>query len=175
MSTHFIQTFQLIDGTTIRQLQYDSICYRPHPKDGEDTVFTGVCPHPGGGGGGGEVPHLRPIILPLVPCPFWGVPPSPSHNTSTGPMSFPGGYLNDSSKVPSQGGTPVPERGFPPASDGVPPSQGRGTPLRIGQQREYLKCGGQNASCVYAGRLSCYCYFRKLILKDSWQSLTKLY
>ena len=27
-------------------------------------------------GGGGGVPHLHPIILPLVPCPFWGYPPS---------------------------------------------------------------------------------------------------
>ena len=47
-------------------------CYRPHPKDGKGTFFTGVClPTPGGG----------------------GFTPSPSHNTSTSPMSFPGGTL----------------------------------------------------------------------------------
>ena len=40
--------------------------YRPHPKDGEGTVFTGVCL--------------------FTPARFT---PSPSHNTSTGPMSFP--------------------------------------------------------------------------------------
>ena len=33
------------------------------------------------------VPHLHPIILPLVPCPFQGNP-SPPHNTSTGSISF---------------------------------------------------------------------------------------
>ena len=36
------------------------------------------------------VPHLHPIILPLLLCPFWGYMPSPSHNTFTGLMSFPG-------------------------------------------------------------------------------------
>ena len=35
--------------------------------------------------------HTHPIILPLVPCPFQRGYPSPSHNTSTGPMSFPEG------------------------------------------------------------------------------------
>ena len=41
--------------------------YRPHPKDGEGTVFTGVCLFTPGGQG---VPHLHPVVLPLVPCPF---------------------------------------------------------------------------------------------------------
>ena len=50
--------------------------YRPHPKDGEGTVLTGVCPHPGG-------------------------TQFPSHNTSTGPMSFlEWGYPSDWSQVP---------------------------------------------------------------------------
>ena len=43
-----------------------------------------VCPQ-----GGGGMPHLHPVIFPVVPCPFWGSTPSPSHNTSTGPRSFP--------------------------------------------------------------------------------------
>ena len=42
--------------------------YRPHPKDVEGTVFTGVC-----------------LSTPV------GGTPSLSHGTSTGPMSFPGG------------------------------------------------------------------------------------
>ena len=57
--------------------------YRPHPKDGEGIVFTGVCPSTPGGGEGAF--HLHPIILPLVhvlsgvpqwlvPCPFLGIP-----------------------------------------------------------------------------------------------------
>ena len=33
-------------------------------------VMFSVCSHPGGGGG--WLPDLHPIILPLVPCPFWG-------------------------------------------------------------------------------------------------------
>ena len=45
------------------------------------------------------LPHLHPIILPLVPCPFWG-------------------YPNDWSQVPSWG-YPSPRWGYP--RDGVPP------------------------------------------------------
>ena len=55
---------------------------RIHGKDGEGTVFTGGClstPRVG-------VPHLYPIILPLVPCSFWVW-----------------GYLSDWSQVPSRG------------------------------------------------------------------------
>ena len=43
-------------------------CYRPHPNYGEGTVFTGMCLSTSGGRVG-----------------------TPSHNTSTGPRSFPGG------------------------------------------------------------------------------------
>ena len=71
-----------------------------------------VCPHPGGGG----LPHIHPIILPLVPCPFQGVPYLYSHNTSSGPMSFLRGYPG---VCPSQ---------VPPSWDGVPPVLGWGTP-----------------------------------------------
>ena len=47
-----------------------------------------VCSHPG-------VPHLHPIVLSLVPCPFRG-------------------YPSDWSQVPSQeGGTPVPGSQYP--------------------------------------------------------------
>ena len=44
--------------------------------------------------------------------------PSPSHNTSTGPMSFVGGDPSDWSQVPSWG---IQDRGYPPG-------QGWGTP-----------------------------------------------
>ena len=48
--------------------------YRPHPKDGEGDAFCLFCQFTPGGEGG--VPHLHPIILPLVSCPFWGYPNS---------------------------------------------------------------------------------------------------
>ena len=52
------------------------------------------------------------------PDPFWRGTPSPSHNTSTGPMSFPGEY-------PGQDG------GYPTTTP--PPRQGWGTPSWIGK------------------------------------------
>ena len=79
----------------------------------------------------GRVPHLHPVILPLVPCPFHGGTTSPSHNSSTGPMSFSGGthlqsiilplvpcpfsrYPSEWSHVPVPGGGyPVPGMGHP--------------------------------------------------------------
>ena len=123
----------------------------------EGYVFTGVspvCPHCRGWEGGG-LPHLHPIIL--LPCcmPFLGGgvgTPSPSHNTSTGPMPF-------------LGGTPVPGRGRVPQScSGVPtmgyPSvrSGWGTPW-LGQPP--LPPPGQVMQRAVrllrfpAGRLSC--------------------
>ena len=43
--------------------------YHSHPKYGEGNVFSLlVSSHPG------RVLHFHPIIFPLVPCPFWGVP-----------------------------------------------------------------------------------------------------
>ena len=101
----------------------------------EDTVFTGIClftPE--------EIPHLHPIIFPLVPGPFLG------------------GYPSDWSQVPSQEGVPQSQIGrvppppsprwlvdmsvdtfyqVPPTKPGqdrgvpqdrVPPSQGWGPP-----------------------------------------------
>ena len=87
----------------------------------EGTVFTGVCLSTSG-----------------------GVTPSPSHNTSTGPMSFLGGYPSDWSHVPAREypgwGTPWPGMGYPPG---------------IGQQMEYFDMWRWYASCVHAGGLSC--------------------
>ena len=78
--------------------------HRPHPKDGEGNVFTLFdSPNPDWGGG--------------------GCSPSPSHNASTGPMSFQGE------------GTPVPGGGYARVlpwlgQDGVPPGQDWVPPLR---------------------------------------------
>ena len=72
--------------------------YRPHPKDGEGTVFfTGVClSTPGKEGYPSPSFFLRPLVL----GPFWGGYPSPS-----------------------QQGTPVLPRGIP--RQGYPPGQDR--------------------------------------------------
>ena len=110
-----------------------------------NVVFSLSTP---GGGGGGVLPHLHPIILPLVPCPFWGSTPSPSHNTSTGPMSFLGGTPSPSHNTSTgpisflgevlQRLVPGQDRGYPPARVGTPlamvghPSQGRYPPAKVG-------------------------------------------
>ena len=106
---------------------------------------------------GGGVPHRHTIILPLVPCPFWGYP-------MTGPRSLPS---------PGQGGTPslvggTPGWGTPLARDGVcpnqgwvPHSQGWGTPVgRDGvSPRDGVPParghGRRYASSIHAGGLSC--------------------
>ena len=74
--------------------------------------------------------------------------PSPSHNTSTGPMSFLGvpQWLVPG---PFPGGTPARSRSrgtYPMSWDGVLPW--------LGQQKEYLLHGEWYASCVHAGGLS---------------------
>ena len=66
----------------------------------------------------------------------------------------------------------VPQDRVPPARDGVPPGKDMGThqgwntplgmemgyppPRQIGQQRKHLLHGGQYASCVHTGGLSCF-------------------
>ena len=66
---------------------------------------------------GGGIPHLHPIIWPLVPCPLLGGTPCPSYNTSTGPMPFLG---------VSQSLVPGPCWGIPQAQVG---QYSRGYPL----------------------------------------------
>ena len=87
----------------------------PSNKNIAFNPITGT--HPGGGAG---LPHLHPIILPLVPCPFQG------------------GY-----PIPGQGGTPSwntprPDLAGEGAGMGVPPSQGWVTPppSGIGKHRK---------------------------------------
>ena len=91
----------------------------------------------------GGVPHLHPIILALVPCPFqgvgypsdwsqvpsWGVPKSqvqdggyPSLRWVRGtPSPIPPG--REGVPPPCQDGVPQPGMGYPPARDGYPPGQ----------------------------------------------------
>ena len=128
----------------------------------EGTLFTGVCLSTPGGGGG--LPHLHPIILQLVPCPFWGCPhdwsqvPSWVSTLARSGWGVPqpgpdGDYPGQGWVSPGQvrmGGTParsrwgkgypLPRDGVPPLRDGIPPSQGRGTPL--GQVRKGYPCPG---------------------------------
>ena len=107
----------------------------------EGSVFTGVCLFTPGG-----VPHLHPIILPLVPRPFRGrqVPHIHSIILPLVPCTF-WGY------------PPSPGMGYPPARSGwgVPLLCWDGLPLQQGQQREYLLRGGRYASCVHTGGLFC--------------------
>ena len=154
--------------------------YRPHPKDGEGTVFTGVCLSTPGG-----YPSPRFFPRSMVIGPFWG-------RGTPVPGSFPGhwsqvpsrGYPNPGQGVPQSwlGGTPGWTRqnwgspcegqgwgsptarsgwGTPwPGQDGVLPWPGQdwGTPPRREQPSEHLLRGGRFASCIYAGGLSCYNY-----------------
>ena len=109
-------------------------------------MFSQMCVCSGEGGGGG-LPHLHLIILPLVPCPFWGVPhlhpiilplvPCPFWGATpvTGPRSLSRGY-----STPRLGGGGVPQDGVPPwpGQDGVPyplARSGSGTPPSPSQVR----------------------------------------
>ena len=120
----------------------------PHPRSGQRV------PHPRSGRGGGTPSRSGPrsghggypptgtaqhgLATRWVVCrrtflyflfvwlfiPWGGVTPFPSHNTSTGPMSFLWGYPSDWSRVPSQGGTAV----TGPRSPFLGVPQNRGTP-----------------------------------------------
>ena len=127
-----------------------------------------VCSHRGGGG----VYPLHPTILPLVSCPFQGGTPSPSHNTSTGPMSFPGDTpVTGPRSLP--GGTPgwVPpsqvRMGYPPLArsgcgtpqpgkDGVPP------PTKTGYAWTGYAAGGKPLA-VSRRRTVMYCFMKYII------------
>ena len=67
---------------------------RPHPKNGKV-----ISSQPGGGG----LPHLHPIILPLVPGIFWGYP-------SDWSRPLPGGVPQDGDATPWPGQAGVPPR-----------------------------------------------------------------
>ena len=120
-------------------------------------MFT-VCSHLG-------VPCLHPIILPLVPCPFWGDP-------------------SDWSQVRMG----YPKTGYPPR-DGVPSSQvrmgvphvrypqpGMGYPPRIGQQSSTCYMSGgmpfafmqEDYLDLSAAGCTHYWLIRKIMLSFEW-------
>ena len=95
--------------------------------------------YPPSGGGGGGLSHLHPIILPLVPCPFWGGTPV------TGPRSGWGeGYPIMGYPPGQRWVTPQAGMGYPPARVRVPtppPSRDRLCLDRL--------CRGRYASCGF--------------------------
>ena len=131
--------------------------YRPHPKDGKGTVFTGVCQQ--GGTPWSLVPDLFPglwsqvlsgrgctpvlsLVLPNVlaggtPCPGWGV-------------------LQPRKGYPQQDRGYSPDRTYPlnrmgvcpQTGQGVPtPRQDRGVPPPPHRTRMVMRCGWY-ASCI---------------------------
>ena len=118
-------------------------------RNGEGTVFTGIClltggyPHlPTGGGGSHSA--------------LWGegIPSS----------------LMEGTPIQPNGGVPHSPR---PGLDGVPPPPpartGWGYPPE-GTVDEYLIRGGQYASCVHAGGLSCLNYISEVSLACSFDN-----
>ena len=65
-------SYRYVSGTRVQNLshQLNKLWSLPPAYEVRREVMFSVCSHPGGGG----LPHLHPIILPLVPCPFQGYP-----------------------------------------------------------------------------------------------------
>ena len=145
------------DGKIHATMSSEYIFTRPRPKDGESTVFTGVCPHFEAGGcphltaGGREYPHL-------------------ANEGGGNPICLTGGKYPH---LADRGVHPLPDQdwmGVPPHQDciGVPPNRtgwgipqplsgvNEGTPQEIEQQSEHLLRGGWYASCFHAEGLSCW-------------------
>ena len=106
--------------------------YGPHPKDGEDNVFTGACPFTG------RYPSPRFFPRSLVPGPLLVCYPNPRFFLRSFPRGTPILPGGDSpipgvipvpgwgSTQPIWGGTPG--QGYPPAGTGVPPGWELGSP-----------------------------------------------
>ena len=120
----------------------------------EGTIFTGVCLSTLGG-----IPHLHPIILPLVPCPFWGYPCDWSQVHTWGlphlhtiilplvPCPF-WGYPSDCPQVLSGprsflgplDGILLDRDGYPQLGMGYPPDQDRTADRVLVPRRQYASC-----------------------------------
>ena len=107
--------------------------YHPHLKDGEGTVFTGVCLST-------SEEYLSPSHNTSTgPMSFPGGTPSPSHNTSIDLMSFPRGFPSDWSRVLTQL-----KVGYPSPRQGVTPEQGTSSQVRMGYPTSRLGIPSQN-------------------------------
>ena len=125
---------------------------------------------------------LYPIILPLVPCPFWRGTPSLCHNTSTSPMSFVGG-TPVTGPGPFQGHTPGQRWGNPwPGQDGGTP--GWGTPgmayplTRDGVPPTKITCGAVlsgTSGLIFMKEINCFGYISGIffsILSKVWRIIS---
>ena len=122
-------------GTPVQMISFLSLFFtdRISNEMQEGSVFTGVCPSTVRGGGG-------------------RLTPSPSHNTSTGPISFLGSTPVTGLRSLRGGGTPMPGRGSTPY-------WGTPHPPRKEQQSVLLLSGGRYASCFHAGGLSWFFFW----------------
>ena len=112
-----------------------------------------VCSHLG-------VPHLHPIILPLVPCPFWGYPSDWSQFPFAGYHS-PKGVLQSQAMVVGTPGWNNPlgqvKLGYPLARTGVLPWPGQDmVPPPPPDRTAERALATRRASCDHTGELSCY-------------------
>ena len=136
----------------------------PHPgqdgggvPQGTYDPVQGTDPPSRSGWGGGGYPKV-PMTLSKVPTPCpgqdGGVPPI----QGTYPLLSRSGW----------GGGGVPQGTYPPSKVPTPPSKvptphprylsllSKVPTPRIGQHMEYFICCGRYASCIHAGRLSCF-------------------
>ena len=95
----------------------------PPAYEVQREVMFSVCSRPRG------VPHLEPIILPLVPCSFWGHPSDWSQVPCwEGIPQFQAGEYPSPRWYPSSRWV-IPQDGVAPGQDGVPPAR-MGTPMQ---------------------------------------------
>ena len=99
---HFYRNFSLEIPGKVRF--HTLLCYRPCTKYDGRLYLQFVCQSTPGGGGVTQSPSHNTSTVPMS---FLGGTPSPSNNTSTGPMFFPGGTLGYAPPTRSgQGDTP---------------------------------------------------------------------
>ena len=132
--------------------------YRPAYKVRRQVIFSACLSVQTRGEG---LPHLHPIIFPLVPCPFWGTHLHPiilplvicpfwRDTPVTGPRRSE--YLS-----PRWGRYPSPRQGRFPHSgqDGVPAQPGLGYPFPRDRLRLDRLCRGRYASFGFPQEDSC--------------------
>ena len=114
------------------EFEYVLRAFLPPASEGWGKVMFSVCPHLGGGG---------------------SVQPEGSESSRGGQSSL-GGWVSAARGgiSPARGGSVQPGG---QSSQGGGQSAGGGGSVKIGQQNEYSLHGGQYASCVHAGGLSC--------------------